>query len=93
MKIWPFGIYRVAGDSMMPTYKAGDTLLGWSWFHPKVGQVVIAWQGRTVVKRVAKITETGIWLKGDNAARSTDSRTLGPVRRDHVQSKIIMRLG
>jgi phage repressor protein C with HTH and peptisase S24 domain len=78
---------------MLPTYKPGDTLLAWKWFTPAVGQAVIAWQGRTVVKRVARVVGQDVWLEGDNSAKSTDSRSLGPIKIDQLEAKVILRLG
>jgi len=81
---------RVEGTSMLPTLRPGDLLAvrplrpG----EPRVGQLVVVRRGEIeTVKRVsAAIEEDGlgadeIWLTGDNAAASTDSRTTGPAAR------------
>ena len=81
---------RVEGTSMLPTLLPGDLLAvrplrpG----EPRVGQLVVVRRGEIeTVKRVsAAIEEDGlgadeIWLTGDNAAASTDSRTTGPAAR------------
>lgn len=91
---WPLGIYRVAGDSMLPHYRPGQTLLGWRWFRPRPGQAVIARQGgRPLLKRVAKLSPNQVWLLGDNVARSTDSRHFGPLPHGQLEAIIIARLG
>ncbi len=92
-RLWPLGLYRVAGESMLPTYPAGATLMGWRWGRPAVGQVVVARQaGRPLVKRLVRIVPAGLWLQGDNAARSTDSRHFGAVPPAAVEAIIIRRL-
>jgi len=90
----PFGLYRVAGDSMRPAYAPGDTLLGWRWFRPRPGRVVVARaaDGRPLIKRIAAIGAGTVTLLGDNAAASTDSRTLGPFARTALEAVIIARL-
>jgi hypothetical protein len=78
---------------MEPTYKAGDVLLGLRWFRLKVGQVVIAFTDRPVVKRLTKITAEGYWLEGDNKQASSDSRQFGAVQRDQIVALVIASLG
>jgi len=90
----PLWFYRVAGDSMAPTYHAGDTLLGLRWFTPRPGQVVVATRGQTrLIKRLKKIDGPSAWLEGDNPGRSTDSRHFGAVPSANLEACIIMKLG
>lgn len=108
LPLWPLGVYRVAGDSMRPTYAPGDTLLGWRWFRPRAGQVVVAIgpHGRPVIKRVSRLVRApdapvgsqaanipAVWLLGDNPAASTDSRHFGAIPRRQLVARIIARLG
>jgi phage repressor protein C with HTH and peptisase S24 domain len=91
---WPLWIYRVAGESMLPTYRPGDTLLGLRWFSPRAGQVVVAMRGRRLlIKRIIKIEGSAIWLEGDNPGSSTDSRHFGPLTTTDLQACIIARPG
>jgi nickel-type superoxide dismutase maturation protease len=93
MKLRPFHLYRVSGDSMLPTYKPGDTLLALRWFRPRAGQVVVAFHGGLpLIKRVATIDATGVTLLGDNPAQSIDSRHFGPVPPNQLEAKIIAKL-
>ncbi len=93
MKLWPLGLYRVAGESMRPTYEPGDTLLGWRWFRPRAGQVVVAWQdSRPLVKRIKRLSGHQVWIEGDNPAASTDSRSFGPVTLAQVEAVIIAKV-
>lgn len=90
---WPLRLYRVAGESMLPAYAPGDTLVGWCWFTPRVGRVVVARHGgRPLIKRITAISEQGVWLEGDNPGHSTDSRHFGPLNRAHLEAHIIARL-
>jgi nickel-type superoxide dismutase maturation protease len=92
--MWPLGLYRVAGESMLPTYRPGDTLLGWRWFRPHAGQVVVAvHDGRPLIKRVAQVDGPHIWLLGDNPDASTDSRHFGAISRPALRARVIARLG
>jgi signal peptidase I len=90
VKLWPLGLYRVAGHSMQPTYQPGDLLLGWRWFRPRVGQVVVAQLDVPVIKRIAASTPGGFRLTGDNAA---DSRDYPDVPRRAIEARIVRRLG
>ena len=74
---------------MEPALRPGDRLLvlpagpnGLPWLRgaPRAGSVVIVErEGRFDVKRVGGITGGALWLLGDNAAASSDSRASGPV--------------
>ena len=90
---WPFHIYRVSGTSMLPTYQPEDTLLGFRWFTPRIGQVVVlSHLGRSIIKRITKIDGSAIWVEGDNGPKSTDSRNFGYVDRSEVEARIIAHI-
>ena len=89
---WPLGLYRVAGESMVPTYRPGATLVGWRWLRPRAGRVVVAWRERPLIKRVKRVAGDAVWLEGDNPAHSTDSRQFGPVQRTDIEAIIVGRL-
>lgn len=93
MALWPLKLYLVSGDSMLPTYRPGDTLLGWRWFTPRRGDVVVVSRERPLIKRVTHVNVEGVFIEGDNPRRSTDSRSFGRVSRSQVQAKIILKLG
>ena len=82
---------RVVGNSMYPTYKNGQIIILSPLKKAKVGSVVMAVQNkREVLKRVVKITNNHmVELRGDNAAASTDSRTLGPVTMNAILGVVI----
>jgi hypothetical protein len=99
----------VAESSMAPTFEPGDALLllpagphGLPWLRrsPRVGSIVIAErEGRLDVKRVARSPQSAphqsdaLWLIGDNAAASSDSRHSGPVPLSAVRGLVIFRTG
>ena len=92
MRLWPLGLYRVAGHSMQPTYQPGDTLLGWRWFRPKVGQVVVAQHERPLIKRITRLAAGQVWLEGDNPADSADSRRFGALPPGRLEAVIIGKI-
>ena len=99
----------VAERSMAPTLEPGDTLLllpagphGLPWLRgaPRVGSIVVAErEGRLDVKRVAAWpvdtlqTPDALWLLGDNAAASNDSRHGGPVPLNALRGILFFRTG
>jgi nickel-type superoxide dismutase maturation protease len=82
-------LYRIEGESMLPALRPGQLVLGCRWIHPRSGQVVVARRNVRVIKRVTKIMSDGLWLEGDNAAVSTDSRHFGAVPGDQIEAVIL----
>jgi mitochondrial inner membrane protease subunit 1 len=85
----------VTGDSMRPTFEAGDRiLLGPAW-RLRPGQVVgladPRQPGRLMIKRVRSIDSSGIRVEGDNPDASTDSRHFGPVTRTYLVGRVLYR--
>jgi phage repressor protein C with HTH and peptisase S24 domain len=94
MKFMPLGLYRVRGESMLPTFKPGAILVGahWRLIKPKIGMPVVIKKDRALVKRIKKIDSNGIWVEGDNKVASTDSRTFGYIKPKEIEAIIFMRL-
>lgn len=88
----PLCLYRVSGQSMLPTYKPGDLVLGWKKFKPKVGDVVVVMFDRPRIKRVKQVLADGVWVEGDNPDHSSDSRDLGTVKWDNILAKAVAKL-
>lgn len=64
---------------MIPSLYAGDIVVGIKK-RPKHQDIVIAKVGeREVIKRVQNVSPTSLFLVGDNAGASTDSRSYGEV--------------
>ena len=91
---------RVSGESMAPTFGAGDTV----WVHtrtflrrdPVVGDVVVAHhpfvRDQLLIKRVASVLSDGsLELRGDNRESSTDSGGLGSFPRNAILGCVLAR--
>ncbi len=99
----------VAERSMAPTLEPGDTLLllpagphGLPWLRgtPRAGSIVVVVRGeRLDIKRVAAWpvgtlqTPDALWLLGDNATASSDSRQGGPVPLSALRGILLFRTG
>ena len=83
-------VRRVAGDSMLPTLKPGQLILAVGFGAPKCGEVVIVFhQGLEKIKRVTRQTADQLFVEGDNAAKSTDSRHFGWLSRTSVVARVV----
>lgn len=75
---------------MLPHLVPGKIVLAWGFGRPKIGDVVIlTHDGLEKVKRIAHIEGERLYVIGDNAEASTDSRQFGPVDRTAVLAKVI----
>lgn len=90
--------YIVSGESMEPTFHAGDRLFVcrfWYRLRPlRVGDVVVLTDPRDdklLLKRITAVEEGHIFVVGDNKAMSTDSRTFGAVSSARIVGKVIWR--
>jgi nickel-type superoxide dismutase maturation protease len=83
--VWRFGFRRitVSGPSMIPTLDEGDRVLVRRVRRVRVGDIVVAddplMSDRVLIKRVADISTAGVFVVGDNAGASRDSREFGPL--------------
>ncbi len=85
-----YGFAVVEGLSMIPALAPGERVLVryGSAFH--VGDIVLVDRGERVdIKRVVRIEDGHIFVEGDNAEVSTDSRHYGAVTRDAVIAKVV----
>ena len=83
-------IRRVIGESMAPSYEPGAVVVGFKPKRPSVGDVVIAtYHDIEMIKRVSAVGNQGYFLRGDNAAKSTDSRTYGWFAPGAIKSVVI----
>ncbi len=66
---------------MLPGLKPGSIIIGWTYYRDlKVGQILVFnHDGLEKIKRIAKlnINDQTVYVLGDNAALSTDSRDYG----------------
>ena len=85
--MWYFRL--VEGESMLPCYRPGQTVIINTSRNFKVGDVVVAFQhGREVMKRITKMKDGHVFLEGDNEKASTDSRDYGWLIDRHVVGKV-----
>ena len=100
---WPMKIYRVTGESMEPTYSPGAILLGSGWVSPRPGRVAVldsractrrtqSATGRNHIKRIRRIDQHGVWVEGDNAESSIDSRHVGYIGLEHIKAVIVKKI-
>ena len=87
-------VVEVRGRSMAPTLQPGDRLLVLR-ASPRIGDVVVAPDprdpARELIKRVMAGDASGVTLRGDNAAASTDARIFGAVPANAVHWRAVGR--
>lgn len=90
-----FERFRVIGDSMMPTLYAGDKVVISKRAKVRVGDIVVLEDPRNrenvIVKRLAGISDTKLYVLGDNSSSSTDSRHFGAVPRSCLIGSVKLR--
>lgn len=87
-----FIIRRVEGLSMLPAFSHGKIVLGWRFKRPRVGDVVIARHHRIeLIKRVSEMQDGKVFLLGDNAEASTDSRQFGWLPSGAIVAVVVTR--
>lgn len=91
--------FRVSGESMLPLLQAGEEVLidiaAYKQKLPEIGDLVVARHPNRpdliMIKRVTEINEKGYFLTGDNYNFSTDSRSFGVVKLEHIVGKVTSR--
>lgn len=91
--------FRVAGDSMQPLFCPGDEVLinphAYRQGPPQPGDLVVAYHpsqpALRLIKQVIYVDPGGCFLKGLNAAASTDSRHFGLVPLASIVGQVICR--
>jgi nickel-type superoxide dismutase maturation protease len=99
--MFPLVRFRISDASMEPGLRAGDYVLVNRWAYrsrsPSVGDVVVLRHPREsaihIVKRVSAVpSPENLFVVGDNADGSEDSRVFGPVDRNLVVGRVWLRL-
>jgi SOS-response transcriptional repressor LexA len=86
-------IRRIVGTSMEPTYYEKQLVVFWPAKKYKSGDIVMASvEGREVIKRISATSTDSVYLLGDNAEQSTDSRNHGSVPLIQLYGKAICTL-
>ncbi len=88
--------FHVTGPSMLPALENGQLLLvervSYYLRAPRPGEVVVFYvpsRGVSLIKRVDHLSEDGVYVLGDNAAQSNDSRNFGAVPRRYVTGRAL----
>jgi type IV secretory pathway protease TraF len=90
---------------MSPTLENGEYLFAVRARSVRRGSLVVVehpnWPSHEMVKRVDAVPgdraagrvlgPDEYWVTGDNSDRSTDSRSFGPVRREAIRGRVILR--
>lgn len=91
--LYPVLRYKISGESMLPAYSSGETVIGYRWFRKlHVHDVIIIRDprnGKLLVKRIHRIKDTAYFVVGDNSGKSTDSRQFGWIYRNHIEAKVL----
>jgi nickel-type superoxide dismutase maturation protease len=91
------GVRRVVvtGDSMLPSFEAGDRLVLGPVGRSRPGKVVALPDPRDarrlLIKRIRAVNGSTLEVRGDNDAASTDSRDFGPVPRTRLTGRVVYR--
>jgi phage repressor protein C with HTH and peptisase S24 domain len=89
-----FGCYKVAGDSMLPSFCCGDFVIIYRRANSifKQDDVVVvehAEFGKIIKRIVAVESEGNLLLAGDNLTASTDTLTLGSIPPKQVLGRVV----
>jgi phage repressor protein C with HTH and peptisase S24 domain len=87
----PLLLRRVNGKSMLPTLKPGRVVLASGWFRQIRPEqvVVVEHQGLEKIKRIRDVRHGRVFVVGDNARASLDSRSFGWLPVESVSARII----
>lgn len=92
----PLFKYKIIGDSMAPTLRAGESILvnrlAYVLKKPFKGDIVAFYDPRdkkVLIKRVTKIEENRYFVQGDNKNSSTDSRVFGMIGKQEIIGKVL----
>ena len=87
-------VVEVRGRSMSPALLPGDRLIAVR-APGRSGDVVLAPDprdpGRELIKRVTAVSDSGVIVRGDNPAESTDARTFGALSPAEVRWRVVAR--
>lgn len=87
---WPIVVRKVHGHSMMPVLPPGTYIWATGWFkNLKIGDIVMFFHDdKEKIKRIDEIKGDELFVTGDHAEASTDSRQFGWITQDKVIAKL-----
>ena len=102
MRIFGFEVFKVSGNSMLPTYAPGDRVLikyrSYDLQPIHIGEVVvIEREGETLLKRIVRYEIGGhtgqgmVTVEGDNKEESIDSRHWGAIPSRFVKARVLKK--
>jgi nickel-type superoxide dismutase maturation protease len=84
-----FALRRIVGNSMLPTLPPGKIVVVMPPRTLKPGDiVVITHNGLEKIKRIAALQHNQVFVRGDNAMASTDSRQFGWLDSSAIVAKV-----
>jgi len=90
MRWFPFEIYKVEGESMLPTLVPGQRVIINKWSKGAKGDLIVFYaQGRTMIKRISHIEKEQRYVTGDNASKSTGSEEFGKVSPQVIIGRVL----
>lgn len=92
---FPIKVYRVVDRSMEPTLTPGDYIvINKLYRNVRHGDIVVMrhpYKSIDIVKRVDRIEGSRVYIVGDNAEMSEDSRDFGPMECSSVVGKMLFK--
>ena len=89
-------VFRIKGDSMLPTLKEGDYVVAFSRFwlrflQMKIGRLVIIQHPEfgTMIKRISAVETDGIYVQGDNSLESITADDIGVIKQEQIIGLVI----
>jgi len=89
-------VFKVKGNSMLPTLKEGDYVVAFSRFwlrflQMKIGRLVIIQHPEfgTMIKRISAVVNDGVYVQGDNSLESITSDDIGAIKKDQILGFVV----
>jgi nickel-type superoxide dismutase maturation protease len=92
MNIFPFAVFKVEGESMLPDFRPGDFIILNRWAcafrKPRAQEVIVLRdprrRSRLLLKRITAVLEKEVYVQGAHLKASVDSRTFGYVLKKDI---------